>query len=239
MSKDRGTKGKRTYIFQKAQMKGVNSEKGRFWGSLGNPTIWTVLILQDKDYLIRLELSTKSMTPVSASAGRDSSLIWRNVSPSELGGRVGKISCSFLEPHSWGLAEHWKGRFEDWRSLKWLNLLKKKKSFLHALRIFFFFFCFVCFALMAEMRRVFISFRGFHLPQLKNKNFNQFSSVAQSWLTLYNPMDCSTPSFPVHHQLPELAQTHVHWVGNAIQASHPLLSPSPPVFNLSQHQRLF
>ena len=52
-------------------------------------------------------------------------------------------------------------------------------------------------------------------------------------------MDCSTPGFPVHHQLPELAQTHVHRVGDAIQSSHPLLSPFPPAFNLSQHQHLF
>ena len=52
-------------------------------------------------------------------------------------------------------------------------------------------------------------------------------------------MECSTPSFPVHHQLPELAQTHVRWVGDAIQPSHPLSSPSPPAFNLSQHQGLF
>ena len=52
-------------------------------------------------------------------------------------------------------------------------------------------------------------------------------------------MDCSTPGFPVHHQLLELAQTHVHWVGDAIQLSHPLLSPSPPTFNLSQHLGLF
>ena len=52
-------------------------------------------------------------------------------------------------------------------------------------------------------------------------------------------MDCSTPGLPVHHQLPKLAQTHVHWVGYAIQPSHPLLSPSPPAFNLSQHQGLF
>ena len=51
-------------------------------------------------------------------------------------------------------------------------------------------------------------------------------------------MDCSMPGFPVHHQLPELTQTHVHWVGDAIQPSHPLLSPSPPAFNLSQHQGL-
>ena len=66
----------------------------------------------------------------------------------------------------------------------------------------------------------------------------QFSSVAQSCPTLCDPMDCSTPGFPVHHQLPELAQTHVHRVGDAIQPSHPLLSPSP-AFNLSQHQGLF
>ena len=52
-------------------------------------------------------------------------------------------------------------------------------------------------------------------------------------------MDCSTPGFPVHHQLPELTQTHVHCVGDAIQPSHPLLFPSPPAFNLSQHQDLF
>ena len=52
-------------------------------------------------------------------------------------------------------------------------------------------------------------------------------------------MDCSTPGFPVHHQLPELAQTHVHWVGDAIQPCHPLLPPSPPTFNLSRHQGLF
>ena len=52
-------------------------------------------------------------------------------------------------------------------------------------------------------------------------------------------MDCSTPGLPVHHQLPELTQTHVHWVCDVIQPSHPLSSPSPPAFNLSQHQGLF
>ena len=67
----------------------------------------------------------------------------------------------------------------------------------------------------------------------------QFSSVAQSCPTLCSPIDCSTPGFPVLHQLPESTQTHVHWVGDAIQPSHPLPSPSPPVFNLSQHQGLF
>ena len=64
-------------------------------------------------------------------------------------------------------------------------------------------------------------------------------SVAQSCPTLCDPMGCSTPGFPVLHHLPEFAQTHVHWVSNAIQPSHPLLSPSPPVFNLSQQQSLF
>ena len=68
---------------------------------------------------------------------------------------------------------------------------------------------------------------------------DQFISVAQLCSTLCDPMDCSTPGFPVHHQLPELAQTPVHRVGDAIQPSHPLLSPSMPTFNLSQHQGLF
>ena len=63
--------------------------------------------------------------------------------------------------------------------------------------------------------------------------FIQFTSVAQSCPALCDPMDCSTPGLPVHHQLPELAQTHVHWVSDAIQPSHPLSSPSPPAFSLS------
>ena len=67
----------------------------------------------------------------------------------------------------------------------------------------------------------------------------QFSSVAQPCPTLWDPMDCSTPGFPVHHQLSELTQTHVHWISDVIQPSHPLSSPSPPTFNLSQHQGLF
>ena len=67
----------------------------------------------------------------------------------------------------------------------------------------------------------------------------QFISVTQSCPTLCNPMNCSTPGLPVHHQLPESTQTHVHWVGVAIQPSHPLSSPSPPAPNPSQHQGLF
>ena len=70
---------------------------------------------------------------------------------------------------------------------------------------------------------------------------NIFSSIAQSCPILCNPMDCSTPGFPVHRRLVEhqLDQTHVHRVSDAIQPSHPLSSPSPPAFNLSQHQDLF
>ena len=77
------------------------------------------------------------------------------------------------------------------------------------------------------------SFHGSHMTQLR------LSSVAQSCLTLCDPMDCSMPGFPVHYQLPELAQTHVHQVSDAIQPSHPPSSPSLPAFNLSQHQGLF
>ena len=67
----------------------------------------------------------------------------------------------------------------------------------------------------------------------------QFSSVVQSCPTLCDPMNCSSPGLPVHHQLPEFTQTHVHWVSDAIQPSHPLSSPSPPAPNSPQHQSLF
>ena len=68
---------------------------------------------------------------------------------------------------------------------------------------------------------------------------DQIRSVAQSCPTLCDPMNLSTPGLPVHHQLPEFTQTHVHWVSDAIQPSHPLSSPSPPALNPSQHQSLF
>ena len=68
---------------------------------------------------------------------------------------------------------------------------------------------------------------------------DQVRSVIQSCPTLCNPMNHSTPGLPVHHQLPEFTQTHVHWVGDAIQPSHPLSSPSPPTPNHSQHHGLF
>ena len=75
--------------------------------------------------------------------------------------------------------------------------------------------------------------------QLKKKKLTCVCcSVTHSCLTLCNPMDSSTPDFPVFHYF-EFAQTHVHWLGDAIQQSHPLSSPSPPAFKLSQHQGLF
>ena len=81
----------------------------------------------------------------------------------------------------------------------------------------------------------------FALPYFSSVQFSsvQFTSVAQLCLTLWDPMDCSTPGLPVHHQLSEFTQTHVHWVGDASQPSHLLSSPSPPAFNLSQHQGRF
>ena len=85
-------------------------------------------------------------------------------------------------------------------------------------------------------------FGYFAFPSLE-RNFSglsvQFSSVAQSCLTLCDPMNRSTPGLPVHHQLLEFTQTLVHRVSDAIQPSHPLLSPSPPAPNPSQHQSLF
>ena len=87
-----------------------------------------------------------------------------------------------------------------------------------------------CFYLIVESTYIF---------SLAHKQSVQFSSVAQSCLTLCDPMNRSTPGLPVLHQLPEFTQTYVHRVGDAIQPSHPLSSPSPPALNLSQHLGLF
>ena len=76
-------------------------------------------------------------------------------------------------------------------------------------------------------------------PRDKSAHLSSVSSISQSCPTLCDPMNCSTPGLPVHHQLPEFTQTHAHQVGDTIQPSHPLLSPSPPAPNPSQHQSLF
>ena len=80
---------------------------------------------------------------------------------------------------------------------------------------------------------------NWHGKVIERVQFSSFSSVAQSCPTLYDPMNRSTPGLPVHHHFPEFTQTHVHWVGDAIQPSHLLSSPSPPTPNPSQHQRFF
>ena len=78
-----------------------------------------------------------------------------------------------------------------------------------------------------------------HPLLLQPSIFPSISSVTQSCPTLCDPMNPSTPGLPVHHKLPEFTQTHIHWVQDAIQPSHPLSSPSPPAFNLTQHWGLF
>ena len=91
-------------------------------------------------------------------------------------------------------------------------------------------------AVKQEMARVNTDILG--ISELKWPSV-QFSLVTQSCLTLCDPMNCSTPGLPVHHQFLESTQTHVHQVGDAIQPSHPLSSPFPPAPNPSQHQSLF
>ena len=90
---------------------------------------------------------------------------------------------------------------------------------------------------MGSKSQMRLSIQNMHENIFNITNYS-VSSVAQSCPTLCNATGCSTPDFPVHHELPELTQTHVHRVGDAIQPSHPLSSPSLPAFNLSQHQGL-
>ena len=90
----------------------------------------------------------------------------------------------------------------------------------------------ISFSMTNGVKQFFISIYGIHISLVKRRH--QFSSVGQSCPTLCDPISCSTPGLPVHHQLPESTQTHVHWVSDAIQPSHPLPSPSPPALNLSQ-----
>ena len=102
---------------------------------------------------------------------------------------------------------------------------------------------FAKFFIMSLMKKYSCSLYMNYLTRLiiiTNQLFSvKFSSVTQSCPTLCNPMNHSTPGLLVHHQLLEFTQTHVHWVGDAIQPSHPLLSPSPLALSLSQHQGLF
>ena len=97
------------------------------------------------------------------------------------------------------------------------------------------FFMFVVFETPIRTLIKILEVKGMFLFSL----YDQFSSVAQSCPTLFDPMNHSTPGLPVHHQLPEFTQTHIHRFSDAIQPSHPLSSPSPPAPNPSQHQSLF
>ena len=90
--------------------------------------------------------------------------------------------------------------------------------------------------MMIKIFRAVILYSSFFLAKKKTKLTWCCCSVTRSCLTLCNPMDCNTPGFPVLQHLPEFAQTHIHWFGDYIQSSHPLLSLSPPAFNLSQHR---
>ena len=90
---------------------------------------------------------------------------------------------------------------------------------------------------VALLKVIFLSLACYQCIYLLERVSQWVQSLSGVWL--WDPMDWKQPGFPVHYQLPELAQTHVHWVGDAIQPSHPLLSPSPPAFNLSQHLSFF
>ena len=128
-----------------------------------------------------------------------------------------------------GVAKSWT-QLRDWTELKWKSL-----SLL----------CLLCHLALKQPSEIHIwmAMNVFQLntwgPTWGCHLLSSISWVAQSCPTLCDPMDGSMPGFPVHHQLLEFAQTHVHWVGDAIQPSHPLSSTSPPTFNLSQHQGLF
>ena len=103
------------------------------------------------------------------------------------------------------------------------------------------FWCLIDVALLKHITKSLVFVLSLQKAEQKNHIFSsvQFSSVAQSCPTLYNPMNHSTPGLPVHHQLPEFTQAQVHRLSDAIQPSHPLSSPSPPAPNPSQHQSLF
>ena len=144
-------------------------------------------------------------------------------------GKPTEYSCleNFINRGAWWVAVHGVAKSWTWLS-KWacMHVINYSHHGVHCIsRIYF----------MTECLYLLTTFTHFPHP---TPTF-QFSSVTHLGPILQHPKDCSTPGFPVHHQLLELAQIHVHRVSDAIQASHPLLSPFPPAFNLSQHQGLF
>ena len=120
--------------------------------------------------------------------------------------------------------------------------LQHSECFSHSKNVYEDLLCVLCWILMEGrlISHTYICERSPRVLWLKITIFSvQFSSGAQSCPALCDPMNCSMPGLPVHHQLPEFTLTHVHRVGDALQPSHPLLSPSPPAPNPSQHQSLF
>ena len=107
----------------------------------------------------------------------------------------------------------------------WSSYFLQSKFEMHSVLLPFYSFLVIIFSNRRKKYKLFLDWK-----------YTQFSSVAQSCPTLCDPMNCSTPGLPVHHQLLEFTQTRVQWVGDAIQASHPLPSPSSPALNPSQHQ---
>ena len=129
-----------------------------------------------------------------------------------------------MDPIVWGRYLWWDG--ESWGAYKWRSLDKSIKISFKEM--------WANFLIHWELLlRIWVNDHVITSTQV------QFNSVTQLCPTLCDPMNCSTPGLPVHHKLPEFTQTHVHWVGDASQPFHPLLPPSPPAPNPSQHQGLF
>ena len=118
-----------------------------------------------------------------------------------------------------------------------LKILEESKGLLSTQYVAYVLYCrnYLPLKKIQNLQVTVISFKNYFLTQVHQLVI----SVTQSCLTLCEPMDCSTPGFPVHHQLLEPTQIHILHVSDAIQPSHPLSAPSPPTFNLSQHQGLF
>ena len=156
---------------------------------------------------------------------------------------------------SWGCKELDTTEWLNWTELNWYKMevfshMHNARSHMKAFKVVWFYL-----RLSALRKKVHMSILSFltcfiffkwlimtwhitYIIKYLSSSF-RFSSVTQSCLTLGESMDCSMPGLPVHHQLPEFTQIHIHWVSDAIQPSHPLSSSSPPTFNLYQHQGLF
>ena len=159
---------------------------------------------------------------------------WPFAFPYEFQNQLCQLFQKSCQNFDWGSInlQIYLGKIDIFTILRFLNV----KSFLKCLFLNLFkylaslkeFFRFQCWGII-----------NIGLAKKFTQAFHQIRSVAQSCPTLCNPMNCSTPGLPVHHQLSEFTETHVHRVSDAIQPSHPLSSPSPPAPNPSQHQSLF